>query len=253
MRCKNCRRTHTERRFFPPLPQATLPGRYARQVNAMAIDAKEMTPAFWPIFLQLLTLPLLLLLPRWPTGIFRSLLSRGTLLSAMPSRRRLRPRLREKKHVMLLSALLLGLCGGHEAVAPSPVLAYVVGCPLRCLGMLAGGHSARCGVAPRVGDLRAPCLVRRERESTTVVTPTRRGVACMAAAGDKEEEKMELAAEVWSFSNKSTNTRQVVLMLHVPHFTIVYSNPNLLVLPVCHGPQGAHARPARHVSARSKG
>lgn len=147
----------------------------------MAMYAKNMTSASSPLLLQ------------------RSTVSR------MPSNKNSAVHTSSRGHhpfafglLLLLSTLLLfSSHGGDTEAAPPPSLAQAVGCPVGFVGSFAGGYigAASHGLDGGLLCQRKLTLVPR-RNWRARMSARRRGRGLMAVAGEKEEEKMELAAEV---------------------------------------------------------
>lgn len=99
---------------------------------------------------------------------------------------------------MLLSALLSLLGGDTAAVAPPSSLAFIP-----CGSLRSGGAAACCRPVSATLDTvskrkRVGVADMQDRNGKAAKGTVGRGGACLMAAvsGDKEEEKMELAAEV---------------------------------------------------------
>lgn len=148
------------------------------------------------------------------------------------SRRRRPPRPHGLEMLLALLLVFVSLCGGNMAAAPSLVLAYVVGgCSLhQSVGLrsqltagtstCADGYLLRaarcCGITARLAAA-APKSVGWSCSDGRRTLPTRRrGVYMNAAAGEKGEEKMELAAEVCFCELNARKGRRWCLRVVIP-------------------------------------
>ena len=156
--------------------------------------AKKMTPASPPLLLQ------------------------GPTVSRMPSNKNSAVHTSCRGHhpfafgvLLLLSTVLLFSSHGSDTeAAPSPTLARHGGCCVAFVGSFAGGYvgAASLGLGGRLCP-RTLALVRRRNGRARISAQRRRG-ARMAAAGEKEEEKMELAAEVCPNGKQATNVSRSI-------------------------------------------
>lgn len=177
---------------FEPTPTLLLSGTlcragHARRFHVMAMDAKKMTLAS--------SLPLLLQRPT----VSRIPRNKNSAMMHHISCRGHHPL---AFGMLVLSALLLfSSHGGDTEAAPPPLTLArrAVGFPTGFVGSFAGGYIG-AGSRGLAGGLTPSTLtlVRSRSSNGRAKMPGRGGI--MAAAGEKEEEKLELAAEVCSMS-----------------------------------------------------